>query len=149
MAVFNGTNDVHNNLPKDLGDGKIAWAPTLLLVGLSDAQPDPATHTRVSDLPAGPAVGNGYSRDNPPNVAWNQSGAQSKLESDPAVFTAAGGQITATHWWAAYFDTDDANSIVLQSGYLNDAQVPVTVEDTDSITITPHPANGWNDITVS
>ena len=149
MASFTGTNNLHRNWFADLGNVVTSSlnASSALRVRLHALAPDPASHTRESDLPAAVASA-GYQGDvTPTSVTWAYTGLNTKLDSADVVFTASGGQIVAEYWSMFFTIGAAASNPVIQSGELNGAGGSVTVEDTDAITISPHP-NGWNDITI-
>ena len=148
MANFTGSAQAFDVYPQDLGQGGINYSANSVICLLGTGALPTVGLTRLNQI-VGEISDTDYSRQTLTSLQWQQVGSQSKLISDPATFTAATASITAAWYALAYFVSTDANSPLLQFGWLDGTgQDNKVVNPPDSIIITPDGTNGWNDITV-
>ena len=108
-----------------------------------------AAHDELADLTNEHANNNGYTTGGVTlqNVTWNRASGVATFDSDPVVWTAAGGPIVARY--AVLIDVDATNDKLIGYMLLDAAPANVTATDGNTLTVTPHASQGWFQLTVN
>ncbi len=80
-------------------------------------------------------------------VTWSQTGGVATFDSDPVVWNASGGAITARY--AVLIDLTATNDKLIGYFLLDSAPANVSATDGNSLTVTPHASQGWFQLTVN
>jgi hypothetical protein len=139
-----GTLTLYDAFAKSCADGTIdldsdTFKVALLTSGYTPSQ----SHTQYSDLTNEVAAGTGYTTTGQAltNVTWSQTAGVATFTSDFALWTAAGGSITAR--FAVIYDDTSVNDELVGYMLLVSPAADVTATDTNTFKITPHATQGW------
>jgi hypothetical protein len=130
MTVFYGTTQLFRWWKYYIATASNLSSDTLKMVLLSSA-PDTDTAKTLPDL-TGELSGNGYARQTLTGVLWNLETSVSRLSFDDVVFSASGGDWSATHW-AIYDDT--AGEVLVACGELAEFGSGVIVQNGNTLTV--------------
>lgn len=137
-----GTFTLYDHLAEGLGNKEFNFdTDTIKMTLHTSAYTPSAAHAVAADLTNEVANANGYTTGGITltTPTWAQAAGVAKFSSDPAVWTAAGGSLTARY--AVLRDTTIDHLI----GYMLLDATPANVVATDGNTLTvgPHATNGW------
>ena len=144
MATFTGTATSFNSTTRIIPNEEVALITGQLRCHLYDQSTNPPVVTKENLSETTPLSGGGY-----PgavaltgNVVENISGKTHRFTANPIVFTAGVGGILNAYWWAIY-DAANVNDKLIAFGQLDNTNNPVSAAEGDSITINPHPTDGF------
>lgn len=146
-----GTFTLYNSVAELIADGTIDLDGDTFKIALLDSGYTPSgAHDEWADVSGDEiANGSGYTTGGATlaSVTWGQTGGVATFDSDPVVWIASGGPITA-RYAVIYDDTTSGDKLI---GYclLDTAPADVSVTDTNTLTVTPHASNGWFQLTVN
>ncbi len=139
MTNFNGTTLIFDSwkekIAKSVDVSTDLFKMILCGVGYT---PDLASDQILADVTS-EVSGNGYARQTLQGVSFNLSGGEAKFVSDPIVFSAVGGSITARRW--VLFDESAASDPLVCCGLLDSSGSDVVITDGNTLTISL-PASG-------
>lgn len=137
-----GTFTLYDHVAEGLGNKEFNFDTDVFKLTLHTSLYVPnGAHAVAADLTNEVAAGNGYATGGITltGQTWAQAAGVAKFDTDDAIWTAAGGPITARY--AVLRDTTIDHLV----GYLLLDTTPANVVATDGNTLTvgPHAANGW------
>lgn len=146
-----GTFTLYNSVAEWIGDGTIDLdSHTFKMILLDSGYTPSGAHDLLEDVSGDEiANGSGYTTGGATltTVTWGQTGGVATFDSDPVVWTASGGPITA-RYAVIYDDTASGDPLI---GYLllDTEPADLTATDGNTFTVGPHAENGWFRLTVN
>lgn len=145
-----GTFTFYDSFAELIGDGTIDLDSHTFKMLLTTSSYTPSgAHDELADITNQVANGSGYTTggETLSGVTWGQTGGVSTFDSDPVVWTASGGTITARY--AVLYDDTATNGKLVGYFVLDSAPADVAVTDGNTLTVSPHASNGWFQLTVN
>lgn len=146
-----GTFTLYDHVAEHIADGTIDLdGHTFKLMLVDDGYTPNAAHDEYEDVSDDEiANGAGYTTGGAAltSVTWGQTGGVATFDSDPVVWTATGGPITARY--AILFDDSVTGDPLIGYFLLDATPADVTVTDGNTLTVSPHASNGWFQLTVN
>lgn len=146
-----GTFTFFDHVAEKIADGTIDLdGDTFKLMLLDDGYTPSAAHDEYSDVSGDEiANGSGYTTAGQAltSVTWGQTGGVATFDSDPVIWTASGGPITARY--AILFDDTVTGDPLIGYFLLDNSPADVTATDGNTLTVTPHNTQGWFQLTVN
>jgi len=140
----------YNSVAELIGDGTIDFDTHTFKLQLHTSSYTPSlSHDELADLTNEVANAVGYTTGGVTltGITWAQTGGVATFDSDPVVWNASGGPITARY--AILIDTDATNDKLIGYMLLDATPANVSATDGNSLTVTPHVSNGWFTNTVN
>lgn len=146
-----GTFTLYNSVAEWIADGTIDLDTHSFKIALLDSGYTPSgAHDEYADVSGDEiANGNGYTTGGGTlaSVTWTRSSGVATFDSADFVWTASGGSIVA-RYAVIYDDTVSGDPLI---GYvlLDTAPADLTATSGNTMTVGPHAANGWFQLTVN
>jgi hypothetical protein len=140
--MASGAFTLYNSAGELLGDGTIDLdTHTFKLALVASGYTPSLAHDEFADITNELSTAHGYTAGGQTltGVTWSRTGGATKFDSDPAVWTAAGGSITARY--AVLYD--DTNDKLIGYVLLDATPANVTATIGTPFVVTPHVSNGW------